>query len=139
MPNETEKATTISQPLLLMLIETIQDLTREVGELRGRNDLQDKHLQELASNVECLHRETEKFRRRFEPYLLRAVDASKVTRSRREKVITGMLSVMSVGALVFTGEAIYDAIKERLGRPHVSGADVGPGGPGPRTDSGGHR
>lgn len=131
MAEETDKPTTISQPLLLMLIETIQDLTREVEQLRGRNDAQDKHIEQLSSNVECLHRETERFRRRFEPYLVRALDSSKVVRSRKEKVIQYLLALVSGGAVVFTGDALFQAVADRIARTHVSGTDAGARGPEP--------
>lgn len=90
--------TPVPQSLLVTLIESISQLTRQVQALELKVDALASEKRALARDVRCLSDGVTKFREEFEPYLLRAVDAEKVWIDRRRNWVT-----MIVGAGLLSG------------------------------------
>lgn len=99
--------TPVPQSLLTTLIAAIADLSQQVAVLSEKVDqAQDARL-ELAKDVRCLAKGVEDFKRRFEPYLVNAVDTQKEWRDRRSSLLTKVMAAGVIGALGVIGAALW--------------------------------
>jgi hypothetical protein len=99
--------TPVPQSLLTTLIAAIADLSEKVAVLSEKVDQAHDARVALAKDVRCLAKGVEDFKRRFEPYLVNALDTQKEWKDRRSSLLTKMMAAGVIGALGVIGAALW--------------------------------
>lgn len=99
---------TITQPLILQLIETITQNTDELHKLRAEVHTLASEKRALARDVACMAKGIEEFRENFQPYLQRAVESERMWQERRRNWVTMIVGTAILSALGIVVYALGD-------------------------------